>query len=91
MANHWLKALLATPTAFTIACTPAAAQQPLPLKAGKAEWQTAPVWTKWKHTAARGRGRPSSGIARAQLPERSGRRTANIIQFGQIAVQDGEV
>lgn len=39
MANHWLKALLATLTAFTIACTTAAAQQPLPLKAGKA----------WKH------------------------------------------
>jgi hypothetical protein len=39
MASHWLKVLLGAMAAIAIAGTPAAAQQPLPLKAGKA----------WKH------------------------------------------
>ena len=39
MASHWLKALLVAMTATSLAGAPASAEQPLPLKAGKA----------WKH------------------------------------------
>ena len=39
MASHWLKALLGAMAAIMVAGTPAAAQQPLSLEAGKA----------WKH------------------------------------------